>query len=121
MPLRIGHTTVDIGINWTFTRLPDGSMVHADHAPQPGQEETARELGMSVDELNRTHDLTHVIIAHVLGLEVSPALHAVAHGLPSTPLHALEEQATLAIQRFAAAARVDLVEVARRISEEAQP
>lgn len=62
--------------------------------------------------MNREHDLTHSLLARALGLPHSPTLHDVAHGRAASDLHAIEEEAVLALQRFARAAGVDLVATA---------
>lgn len=107
--LRIGNFVVTMNDGWSITSLPSGEIVDALHALQPGQEEIAKELGMSVEEMNRTHDLTHALLCHWLGLQTSPALTEGGH------LGDLEEGAVLAIQAFAKAAGADLVAVAERL------
>lgn len=109
MRYRFGRVLVELHDGWTVTKLPNGREVHALHAEQPGQAATAARLGCSVEDMNRTHDLIHSLLAHALGLECSPALGAVAASLPSTALHAAEEEAVLAVQRFAFMAGVRLV------------
>lgn len=66
--------------------------------------------------MNRTHDLAHTILAAALGLPASPTLSAMAGGRKHWPYWWREEQAVLALQGYAAAAGVDLEEVAARMS-----
>lgn len=113
-----GAVTVYVAHGRTTTVLPDGRTVQADHAEQPGQAERARELGFkSAEEMNRSHDLTHSILAHVLGLPCSPTLYGLAEGT-HFPHWRIEEAAVLAVQQLAAAAGVDLFAVARRMGRE---
>lgn len=105
---RIGRVCVEVGERYTVTTFPDGRQLVADHAEQPGQAATAARLGYpSAEAMNRDHDLAHSLLAHWLGLECSPTLHAVASG-NRYPLSALEEDAVFAIQRFARAAGINL-------------
>jgi hypothetical protein len=108
----IGGTTVLVTDEGTLTVMPDGVTAHARHGEQPGQKETAGGLGMTVAEMNRTHDLTHSLLAGWLGLPCSPTLHGIA--TDATYEHwQREEAAVLAIQAFAKAAGVDLMALAR--------
>jgi hypothetical protein len=109
----IGQNYIISGSTRTITRFADGSIAYADHAVQPGQAERAAEIGYpSAEAMNREHNLTHSLLAHWLGLDYSPTLHAVANGQRSAIWQA-EESAVLAIQQFARAAGVDLVKLAR--------
>jgi hypothetical protein len=111
--LQLGAVAVEIHDGWTVTRFSDGQEVHALHREQPGQADLAARLGYgTAAAMNREHDLAHSILAHALGLPHSHTLHDVAHGRPASDLHAIEEEAVLALQRFARAAGVDLVAVA---------
>lgn len=112
---RIGAATIRHGDGRTVTRLADGSEVPADWSVQPGQEQTAAQYGIPVETMNRTHDLAHAILAHVLGLPQSSTLAGVASG-DYWPHWAAEERACLALQAYAAAAGVDLEQVAARLS-----
>lgn len=107
--IRIGACTVEIHPGWTETRFPDGRSVTALHTAQPGQDGTARRCGYrSAEELNRDYDLTHSLLAAWLGLPWSPTLYDVARGISGDELHAIEEEAVLAVQRLANALKVDL-------------
>lgn len=113
--VRLGQNAVLIGLESTATHFADGSVTEADHAAQPGQAKTAASIGYSSAEaMNREHDLAHSLLAHWLGLDYSPTLHAVANGQRSAIWEA-EESAVLALQRFARAAGVDLVKRAAEI------
>lgn len=112
----IGAATIRHGGGQTVTVLADGSEVRADWTVQPGQEQTAREYGIPLDALNRTHDLAHAILAHVLGLPESPTLAGVVSG-EYWPHWAREEAAALCVQALAHAAGVNLEDVAERLSQ----
>lgn len=115
--IRLGQNDIVISDgHYTVTRFADGSMAHANHEAQPGQTERAAELDYpSAEAMNREHDLAHSLLAHWLGLDYSPTLHAVANGQRSAIWEA-EESAVLALQRFARAAGVDLVKRAQECS-----
>ncbi|WP_424139884.1 hypothetical protein [Roseomonas chloroacetimidivorans] len=111
MILRFGATTVQIFEWGCTTTLPCGRVIHA--APQPGADyaETARRLGYGPDVLGmcHDHDAAHAALAHLLGLPVSPVLSTVAGISVHGPVeHGLEEDAVMAIQRFARTVGVDL-------------
>lgn len=97
----IGKTRVVIHKRYTVVTLPNGQIVTALHKEQLGQKETAAHIGCSVEEMNRTHDLLHVMLAHMIGLDYSPTLADVAVNLPKNDIHGIEEAAVLAVQRFA--------------------
>ena len=113
--LRLGTATVEQTERYTVTRYDDGGQVVADHAPQPGQDETAAAHGLTVEGMNRDHDLAHTLLAVMLGLPASPTLAGVASG-EHWPHWWAEERAVLALQGYAAAAGVDLRDVAARLS-----
>jgi hypothetical protein len=112
--LRFGATTVQLADWGCTTTLPDGRIIHA--APQPGEgyAETARHLGYGPNVLAMTHehDACHAALAHLVGLPVSPVLSTVAGRPIHGPVeHGLEEDAAMALQRWARAIGVDLREV----------
>lgn len=113
---RIGAATIHHGGGQTVTMLSDGSEVRADWRIQPGQEQTAAQYGIPVEDMNRHHDLAHAILAHVLDLPQSPTLAGVASG-EYWPEWAKEERAVLSLCSYAAAAGVDLEQVAARFSK----
>lgn len=94
-------TKIKVCNGYTQIVLPSGQTVCGLHAAQPGQEETAARIGCSVELMNKTHDVIHVLLAEMIGLEFSPLLQRVADGLPADELRDLEEDAVIAIQRFA--------------------
>ena len=117
MIVRLGSVTVETFDGYTITRFADGKEVHALHAEQPGQAETAKGLGYpDAEAMNTEHDLAHSLLCYWLGLPESPTLRDVAEGKTASDLHYLEEEAVMAIQRFANAVGVSLVEIARNIS-----
>lgn len=117
---RFGEVTVTVdaseGITWT--RLPDGGLVPAEHREQEGQAELAAAHGYdSAIEMNAHHDLGHSLLAHMVGLEASPTLQGVS-SKDHFKYWKVEEQAVLALQAFCKVAGVDLMDVARRYSEQ---
>lgn len=111
---RFGEVTVQIAHGLTITRMPDGAVVPATHDEQEGQAALAAELGYpNAREMNREHDLIHCMLSHMLGLNASPTLKGVASKRFFSGWRE-EEAAVFALVRFAKAAGVDLVEVARR-------
>jgi hypothetical protein len=117
MSIHLGTVTVEAFDGYTVTRFADGKEVHALHAEQPGQAETAKGLGYpDAEAMNRDHDLAHSLLCYWLGLPCSPTLRDVATGTPAHEIHYLEEAAVMALCRFANATGVSLVEVARNIS-----
>lgn len=89
------------------TTLSDGVVLVAVSNYEPEHVETARGLGYQgsdrevVDAMNRDHDATHQQVARMLGLEDSPTLWAVAHGLPINPeLADYEERVVFHFQRL---------------------
>lgn len=114
-PIRLGAATVTIHDGWTHTRFEDGEL-HALHSEQPGQAEMVSRLGYETpEEMNRDHDLAHSILAALLGLDGSPTLRAISKGMV-WPLWHVEEEAALALQKYAQTMGIDLVDVARRLS-----
>lgn len=112
---RLGAATIDLHDGYTVTTFDDGCAVCGRHDEQPGQEEIAeRCLYPSPEELNREHDIVHSLLAVWLGLDRSPALHAVAAGGPDYPFSHYEEAAVLSLQTYARLAGVDLIALAAR-------
>jgi hypothetical protein len=115
----LGWTVVELwGHDFTRTILPDGVEVPA--APQDNADYRSRAhaLGYGQDSaaMSREHELGHVLLSYILGLPESPALRSAANNAGPSDLTGMEEDAVMALQRFARAAGVDLVEVALRIS-----
>ena len=113
---RLGSATIHHGDGQTVTVLSDGREIRANWMVQDGQAATAEQYGIPVDRLNRDHDLAHAILAAVLGLPESPTLAGVASG-DYWPAWFREEAAVLAFCGYAAAAGVDLEQVAARLAD----
>jgi hypothetical protein len=112
--LRIGSTEIDLHDDGlTVTRLADGAEIPARAQEDNAYIERALLLGYGTDTaaMSREHEVCHSLLAAWLGLPESPTLRGVADGSFWPHWH-LEEAAVLAIQAFARAAGVDLVEVA---------
>jgi hypothetical protein len=118
IPLRFGDVSVEIHNGYTVTRFPNGKELHAAHAPQPGQEKTALELGYGddIEAMNRDHDMLHSMLCYMLGLKCSVTLRNVAMKLPTEDVQFHEEEAVLAVQRFAKLMGIDLMLIARRLT-----
>lgn len=112
--LQIGEALVLIDGNETRTVFASGAESIAHHMPQLDQSITARRIGApSVEAMNRTHDLAHSLVARALGLPASPTLLSMAEGWPRYPHWRAEENAAFALQTWAFATGVDLVQTAR--------
>lgn len=119
MKILLNAAEVEWSPQYTITRFWGGASIVSDHSEQKGQTATAEKLGMSVEKMNQTHDLTHSLLAFWLGMPNSPTLKAVAKG--NLYLHnAAEEEAVLAIQRWANLAGVDLLKLAKGIGDVGQ-
>jgi hypothetical protein len=111
--LRFGRTTVELHFWGTVVRLPSGASVPG--MPQDTEEYRARARAMGYGDdtlaMSRDHEAAHAALAHLIGLPCSPVLSTVA-GVPVGDIvrHQLEEDAVLALQRWARAVGVDLVE-----------
>lgn len=108
-----GATQFTFGDGWAKTTFPDGSSVPAFPEPTASYVATAERLGYGTDiaRMCVEHELVHNWLCHVLGLPHSPALFGVAHGGDADWRHALEEDAVMAVQRFAMAHGVRLTEL----------
>lgn len=85
---------------FTLVWLDEWTEICALTAEQPGQAQTALELGVgSVVDMNRDHDLAHVVVARMLGTE-STVLRAAASQRASGEAEWDEEQAALALQKM---------------------
>lgn len=98
----LGDVTIYQNEGNTTTVWSDGARLVAIHDEQEGQVKTAAEIGCSVLEMNRSHDLLHTLICRLIGLPWSPALRAAALGEDRMDIHYVEESAVLAVQKLAA-------------------
>ncbi len=117
---KLGDSTVTHMDDYTVTSFPDGTRVVSEHGYNPEQQKTADDHQMTVEEMNRGHDLAHSLLADLLGLPASPTLKAVA-GRPYTPYYEwwwVEERAVLALQAYAKVAGVDLGALAAKRSRD---
>lgn len=107
----LGGTVFEVWPDSVRTILPDGYTVPAAPEDTPEYRATAERLGYGTDTLamSRDHEALHNWLCHALGLQYSPTMARVAHGLGGSDLTALEEDIVLAIQRFARAAGVDVM------------
>lgn len=111
--------TVDLwGSDLTVSRFADGGEVCASPHDTDDYRTMAELLGYGADtaQAAREHDIAHHLLAHWLGLPFSPGLRAVVDGEPDWTVCGPEEDAAMALQRYANAAGVDLVQVAERVA-----
>lgn len=114
--LHLAQCTVAVTPLHVATTLPDGSTVYGEPHDTAEYRHTAVNHGYGLDiaRMNRTHELTHTMLAHWLGLPASPVFERISAGLTeATDMTALEETAVLAIEAFANHMGVDLVGIAR--------
>lgn len=91
-----GYCDVILPDNVAFTACPQKDQEYADRAIRLGYGIYAN----PIHHMNMEHDAMHALLAAVLGLDVSPALHATGHGIPIDDLTGAEEDLVLAAQRF---------------------
>ena len=113
---RLGNVIGEQGEGWTKTIFENGAEVVASHEVQADQVRTADAYHIEPEDMNRMHDLTHSILAAVLGIGHSPTLRGVATGEHYRD-HWREERAVLALQSFAHAMGVRLEDIATALSE----
>lgn len=114
--IRIGRTTISVGDGWCQTTLHDGSTVDAVPHDTDEYRDKAAHLGYGSDtgRMCVEHEVLHSAMCDMLGLSESPVMRAVAIVGHDSALLGYEEDAVLAIQRFAATAGIDLVSVLAR-------
>lgn len=118
--LRLANCTIAITPGSVETTLPSGKRVMGMPHHTPSYRKTARDhgYGTDVERLNRTHEVTHTLLAHILGLPVCPVFERVGNGQHEpTEITQAAEGAILALERYANMLGVDLVSVAQRWSE----
>lgn len=113
---RFGKTLVLVGERGCMTVLPDGKRVPACPHDTDEYRATAERLGYGADTTRMCieHELAHNWLDHALGMPVSPVMHAVAHGEPDCALHGLAEDAVMALQAYANALGINLLDVLTR-------
>jgi hypothetical protein len=100
----------------TVTVYPEGEVAAYPQATD-GYKARARELGYGADtaRMSRDHELTHHILAALLGLPCSPTLMGIAIGKHATCWRE-EEACALALQKLARTLGIDLQAVAERLA-----
>lgn len=106
---QFGNTVFIIGDGWSKTVFADGQEVEAVAHDTNSYRETALHLGYGNDvaRMSADHELVHSWLCHALGMQYSPALRSVV-GDAADYRHGLEEDAVLAVQRFAIAYGISL-------------
>lgn len=101
------------------TTVPGGAQAYAVPTYKEVDHDRAENLGYpSPYEMHRDHDLTHCLLAHWLGLPASPVIAGVARQTPLSKAEAgAEEEAVLAVQKFAQQQGVDLRRLALALAE----
>lgn len=116
MILRLAACEIHLTPEGVDTRLPDGASVLGHPHATASYLSTARAHGYGDDvaRMNRTHETTHTLLAHILGLPCSPVFRRLASGdHEEDALLRAEEQAVLSLEAYANALGVDLIEVAK--------
>ena len=111
--LQFGHITVNVYPSGTRIVFPDGCEVPGEPHDTDEYRGTAQRYGYGSDTLSLCieHEIMHVALCHWLGLPESPTMAAVKVGSDDNlELRGLEEAAVLAIQQFARACHIDLVQ-----------
>lgn len=114
--LKFGDNAVNIHDDHVDVVLPDGAVVPAVPHITPEYYSTTSHLGYGEDimALCVNHEIVHTALCHWLGLKESPTMRSVASfNSQSTSITGSEEDAVMAIQRFANLMGVDLVELFR--------
>jgi hypothetical protein len=115
--LTFGANRVEFFPDSTRITLHDGATICGMPEDTDSYRETAAEHGYRDDTLRlcQEHELTHVALAHILGLAESPTMRMVASGNGHQRLANIEEAAVLALQRFANVVGVNLIDRFRDI------
>lgn len=120
--IRLGSSVLELhDSGLTVTRLAGGAEIPAWPQDDAAYRARALELGYGDETglMSREHEVAHTLLAHLLGLPESPTLRGVADG-SFWPHWRAEEAAVLALQAYARAAGVSLVDVAERLSAPAR-
>jgi ribosomal protein L32 len=115
--LHLAACTVSVTRTHVATTLPGGAVVEGEPHDTDAYRQTAQAHGYGADvaRLNRCHETGHTLLAHWLGLPCSNVFARLSAGHhEADDVTRAEEAAVLAIEAFANAVGVDLVEVARR-------
>jgi hypothetical protein len=111
---RFGATTIVENQLGVTTWMGDGKRVPACPEDTPAYRATALRLGYGSDTLAmcRDHEMLHNWLCHALGLRESLVMRALANGESAEgELLGLEEEAVMAVQRFARVVRAPLLGV----------
>lgn len=125
--LHIGASRLEIWPDCVVTILPGpepSSKLLAAPQDNDAYRETAARHGYATSpaglmRLCAEHEATHSWLASILGLNESPTLRAVADNSPNPPIELmqLEEAAVMAIQAFAMAAQVNILDAIEKLSQ----
>ena len=113
---RLGSVSVAVSEDYTTTTFEDGKTLTSEHRGQRGQIERAYGLGYrTAEEMNREHDLTHSLLAAIVGRDCSPTLRAIATGTVY-PAWEQEEASVLSLQGYCNRLGIDIFALAKRYS-----
>lgn len=119
LTLHLAGCTIEVTPGSVRTQLPGRGEVTGMPHYTASYRRTARDHGYGSDvaRLNRTHEVCHNLIAHILRLPCSPVFRRVASGdHESDNLTRAEEEAVLALEKFANIIGVDLIDIAKHWS-----
>lgn len=98
----LGRTVFEVWPDSCRTILPDGASVAAAPQDTDAYRATAQRLGYGADTLRMSieHDLLHIFLCDILGLNESPTLRRVANKTEENTISFLEEDMVIAVTRF---------------------
>lgn len=112
----IRGTTVSLSNGGATVVFPNGDVIDAVPHDTDSYRDTAERHGYGTDTLRlcQEHELVHLALCDWLGLGESPTFVRILAGETAPcKLNGLEEDAVLAVQRFARAAGIDLIKLMR--------
>jgi hypothetical protein len=111
--ITIADATVEVLPTGTLIKYADGTLVPGEPEDTDTYRQTAQRYGYGSDTLGLCidHEIVHVALGAWLGVD-SPTMRAVRQGHldDDVALRRLEEAAVLAVQQYARAAGVNLIE-----------
>jgi len=110
--IQFDSTLIEVHADSTRITFADGTVVTGAPEDTDSYRATAERHGYGADTLQlcKEHEVLHIALCHWLGID-SPTMRLVRHGDDARlhRLNRLEEDAVLAVQKFAKAAGIDLV------------
>jgi hypothetical protein len=111
--IRFGANQIEIFPDSTRVTLPDGATILGMPEDTDEYRKTASDTGYNDDTLRlcHEHELAHLALCDFLGLSESPTMRMVASGSGQQWIADAEEAAVLALQNFANAININLIEL----------